>query len=369
MPTIIFKATEACNANCIYCDVVHRKAPRTVPTDLLKVVFERINEYLLEFKSEHINVTWHGGEPCMAGIDLYKSAIKYCHEVCPDTKERIDFCVQTNLTMITQEFIDTFNEMGIYTFGTSYEPIPGVRGIGKKRDSRLYNKKFFDGINLVEQNGQTWGFIYVVTRAVIDRPLDVFYHLSNLKLRGEFDLHNVVVAEESAQESITSAITQEEFADFLGTIFKEWWPNRHRFPEVDPFKSYLRHYTNPNDGSFCCNDAPDCGLHLYIGPDGRTSQCGRADDWDFIYYGNVQDTPLKDMFNNEKRRVLDNRKNVLPETDCKGCEYWRICHGGCPLDAYNKYKDFSRKTDQCESRKLFLKKYFEPITGLRLPQD
>ena len=257
--------------------------------------------------------------------------------------------------------------MGIYTIGTSYEPIHGVRGIGKKRDSRLYNKKFFEGVNLLEKNGMTWGFIYVVTKAVLDKPLEIFYHLTNLKLKGGFDFHPVLVYEDAAQESQDTAITQEEFADFLGTVFKEWWEHRERYQHIDPFDSYLKYYTT---GYQClgCGDAPTCGLHLYLGPDGETAQCGRAADWDILSYGNIRDKSLKEIFADEQRAKVDNRVNVLQTTDCKGCEYWRICHGGCPLDAYNGYKDYVRKTDQCLSKKLFLKKYFEPITGLKFPQ-
>lgn len=368
MPTIIFKATEACNANCVYCDVVHRKKPRTIPLPLLKVAFERFNEYLLANPAEEIQVIWHGGEPCMAGIELYRAALSYLTDICPHTRNRIRFAVQSNLTMINQDFIDTFKAMGIDTIGTSYEPIHGVRGLGKKRDSLLYNKKFFDGINLLKANGMSWGFIYVVTRAVLDRPLEIFHHLTNLKLKGGFDLHPVLVYDDAAEESQKSGITQEEFADWLGTVFAEWWPNRHRYPEVDPFASYLHHYTGCANG-YGCSDAPTCGLHLYIGPDGETAQCGRAADWDILLYGNIKDKSLQEIFADPQRKLIDNRQNVLPDSDCKGCEYWSICHGGCPLDAYNGSKDFNTKSDQCLSKKLFLKKYFEPITGLRLPQS
>lgn len=367
MPTIIFKATEACNANCVYCDVVHRKKARTIPLDLLKTAFVRFDEYLKEFPTEEICVIWHGGEPCMAGIDLYKTALEYTNDICADTKKRLKFAVQSNITMINEDFIEVFNEMGIYSVGTSYEVIPGVRGIGKNRDSRLYNQKFFDGVNLLEKHGMTWGFIYVVTKRVLDKPLEVFYHLTNLKLKGGLDFHPVLVYEDAAEESKKTAITQEEFADFLGTIFKEWWTHRNRYQHIDPFDSYLRYYTTDYE-CFGCNDAPTCGLHLYLGPDGETAQCGRAADWDLLLYGNIKDKSLKTIFADAQRALIDNRVNVLPQSDCKGCEYWRICHGGCPLDAYNGYKDFSRKSDQCLSKKLFLKKYFEPITGLKLPQ-
>lgn len=367
MPTIIFKATEACNCNCVYCDVVHKKKPRTIPNDLFKKVFERFNEYLIEFPHEEICVIWHGGEPCMAGIDLYRTALQHLKEICPTTRNRIRFAIQSNITMISQDFIDVFKEMGIYTVGTSYEPIHGVRGIGKKRDSRLYNKKFFEGVNLLEKNGMTWGFIYVVTKAVLDKPLEIFYHLTNLKLKGGFDFHPVLVYEDAAQESLDTAITQEEFADFLGVVFKKWWEHRDRFQHIDPFDSLLKYYTS-NYNCLGCGDAPTCGLHLYLGPDGETAQCGRAADWDILGYGNIKDKSLKEIFSDEQRKLVDSRVEVLQTTDCKGCEYWRICHGGCPLDAYNKYKDYLRKSDQCLSKKLFLKKYFEPITGLKLSQ-
>ena len=208
MPTIIFKATEACNSNCVYCDVVHKKKPRTISEELFKITFERFNEYLLEFPNEEICVIWHGGEPCMAGINLYKLALQYLEEICSTTRDRIRFAIQSNITMMTQEFIDIFKEMGIYTVGTSYEPIHGVRGIGKRRDSKLYNKKFFEGVNLLEKNGMTWGFIYVVTKAVLDKPLEIFYHLTNLKLKGGFDFHPVLVYEDAAKESLDTAITQ-----------------------------------------------------------------------------------------------------------------------------------------------------------------
>ena len=163
------------------------------------------------------------------------------------------------------------------------------------------------------------------------------------------------------------AITQEEFEDFLGVIFKEWWEHRDRYQHIDPFDSYLQYYTTGYDSLSCC-DAPTCGLHLYLGPDGETAQCGRAADWDILSYGSIKDKPLKEIFADEQRALIDNRVNLLQTTDCKGCEYWRICHGGCPLDAYNGYKDYNRKTDQCLSKKLFLKKYFEPITGLTFPK-
>ena len=237
MPTIIFKATEACNSNCIYCDVVKRKKPQTISLEVLELAYQKINEYLEMFTDQTMQVIWHGGEPCMAGIDLYKNALKYQEQYCPRTKERIQYAVQSNLTIINQEFIDVFRAMGIDSIGTSYEPVHGLRGLGKERNSLLYNQRFFQGINLLEKNNIGWGFIYVVTRKVLDRPLDILYHLTNLRLRGGFIIHPVLIYDNEDADNV--GVKDEEYADFLGTMFKEWWAHRDRFPEVDPFRSYL----------------------------------------------------------------------------------------------------------------------------------
>lgn len=363
MPTIIFKATEACNANCIYCDVVARKEPKTISLELLELIYKRVDHYLKEYPEDDMQIVWHGGEPCMAGIEVYRKALEFQNMHCSETKHRINYAVQSNLTMINQDFIDVFREMGIDSLGTSYEPIHGLRGLGKKRDSLAYNKRFFKGINLLNQNNISWGFIYVVTKKVLSRPLDILYYLSNLSLRGGFIIHPVLVYNNEDPHNI--AITGEEYADFLGVMFEEWWKLRDRFPEIDPFRGYLLNYTTKKVSVSCVDGGYCAYTHVYIGPDGRTSHCGRAADWDLIDYGNISEFNLVEIFADKKREVFANRNAILRQSECEGCEYWEICHGGCPLDAWNENGDFSNKTELCTIKRMFLKKYFEPITGLK----
>ncbi len=364
MPTIIFKATEACNSNCIYCDVVARKEPKTISVEVLEMAYKRIDHYLKTYPEQDMQIIWHGGEPCMAGIETYKKALEFQNQHCAETKTRISYAVQSNLTMISQEFIDVFRKMGITTIGTSFEPIHGLRGLGKRRDSVAYNQNFFKGANLLARNNISWGFIYVVTQKVLDRPLDILYYLTNLKLKGGFIIHPVLVYNNEDTNDIS--ITSEEYADFLGTIFEEWWKHKDRFPELDPFRSYLLNYTS-NNRSCACVDGGNCAYsHVYIGPEGNTSHCGRAADWNLIDYGNIAQTDLVEVFADKQREVFAGRSALLNQTECNGCEYWEICHGGCPLDAWNEHKDFMHKTELCIIKKRFLKKYFEPITGLKL---
>ena len=85
--------------------------------------------------------------------------------------------------------------------------------------------------------------------------------------------------------------------------------------------------------------------------------------------GNVTDMSIVDAFKSSYRAELAKRDDYLKENDCKGCEYFKLCHGGCPLDGWNHKDTIMAKTEWCLSRKIFLKKYFEPITGLKFDSE
>ena len=213
MPTLIFKETEACNSNCIYCDVIARKQPRTISPARLEKGFIYINEYLEENPNEYFSIVWHGGEPCIVGVDFYKRVLELQEKYCEKTKNRIEHEIQTNLTLINEELIGIFERLGIKRAGTSYEPYKGIRGFGPARDSDAYNKQFFRGIELIEKHGWGWGFIYVVTRSVLDKPHEIFHLLTNFKVKGGFQLHPVYSYKNEDKNDV--GITAKEFADLV----------------------------------------------------------------------------------------------------------------------------------------------------------
>lgn len=362
MPTIIFKPTEKCNSNCIYCDVIVKKAPKTMPFDLLELVFKKIDEYLKEKPDEIITLIWHGGEPCLLGVEYYEKALEFIELHCPDTRSRIEHAVQSNLTLITQKLVDVFRKLGIDQVGTSYEPIPHVRGFGKQRDSGAYNSLFLKGTNLLNKNGMGWGVIYVVTKRSLEKPIQLFHFLTNLT--SGFTMNPVLVYDGNDSHNI--AITPLEYADFLGVIFGLWWPKRQRYSKVDPFCSIVKNVTERSRHLGCAESGGCAHSHAYIDPEGETSHCGRAGDWGIVSYGNIKKRSLLEIFEDEQRQQFVKRNDVLSEGDCKGCSFWEICHGGCPLDSYNKYKDFMHKTEWCAAKKAFMEKYFEPITGIKV---
>jgi uncharacterized protein len=363
MATIIVKVTERCNSNCLYCDVIRKKnGGKTMSYPLLSVLFRKINDYLEEYKDEEINLLWHGGEPLLPGVKYYREIIKIQNRYCENLRNRIKHSIQTNLTCLTYDYIEVFKELGIHSVGTSYDPEPHMRGPGKNIDTLAYNIKFIEAVKMLDKFNIGWGLIYVVTRKSLSDPLGVFNFLTNFRLTGGINFNPVLIYD---KERKYIAVTPEEFVDFLGVIFPVWWEHRERYPDIEPFKSLVDNIIN-NNISLSCVDSGNCTYHhINISPEGDASQCGRSSDWKLLDYGNITRNSIMEILYHEERKQLELRTKNLLLSECADCRLWNLCHGGCPLDAWSRHKDFKHKSEWCYSKKGFIEKYFEPITGYR----
>jgi len=365
MATVIFKPTEACNARCIYCDVVHKKprSPATMPLRTLELFFERVNEFLAEKPLEHMEIVWHGGEPLLLGRDYFMKAIHFQRTHCAGTSDRIHHNIQSNLTLFSKEYADIFRSLGVRSLGTSYDPMPGVRGLGSKRDTNAYNRKFLDAIALAEEEGFNWGLIYVVTKLSLPRPLEIFHFLSNLSRKGAFTFNPVLLYGNDERKIGHLRITPEEYASFLGEIFPVWWRDREYFCQIDPFHTLTQTLLDDRRALMCADSGTCARSHLNVSSDGGISQCGRAADWGLLDYGSIFDKSFSRVFADPQKELLLERNTILPQTDCSGCRFWDICHGGCPLDSWSATGSFFHKSEWCLAKKSFIEKYFEPTVG------
>ena len=361
MATLILKATESCNSNCYYCDVVRKKdTGATMSLEVLETVFRRVGDFLRQRPGERVEIIWHGGEPLLPGPAFYEAALAFQERHCGAAAGRITHSIQSNLTCFREEFVPLFRRLGIGSVGTSYDPEPHMRGPGESIDSDTYNRRFLAGVALLERHGFSWGLIYVVTRKSLARPREIFTFLTNLALSGSVSFNPVLIYDE---ERRGIAVTPAEFTAFLGEIFPFWWEHRSRYPRVQPFQSLAETLIEGKNKLFCADSGGCVYHHVNVSPDGATSQCGRSADWGLLSYGSIGERPLADILADSQRNVLAERLTVLREGECRGCRFWEICHGGCPLDAWSGHRSFLYKSEWCETKRSFIEKHFEPVTG------
>jgi radical SAM protein with 4Fe4S-binding SPASM domain len=362
MATLILKPTEACNAACAYCEV-DRKGWRTtkiMPLDILELLFVRIDEFLEERQSERLEIVWHGGEPLLLDAEYFEKARAFQQKHCAATLGRIRHTIQTNLTLLSPSHIEALRKLGMASVGTSYDPVAGVRLLKKGEDSSGYNRRFLDAVALLERERFRWGVI-CVTKLSLERPLDIFYFMTNLAPDGGV-MFNPVNVEKPEHDYLK--ISAEEFADFLGAIFPVWWEHRDRYPRVEPFRSLTGALLEKKQNYYCADGGNCANTHFNLGPEGQWSHCGRSADWGLLDYGSIFDRSVSQVFSDAARDELRRRNEVLSGGECRDCKWWSVCHGGCPLDGAMGSGTLMGKTDWCRSKRDFIENYFVPIAGM-----
>ena len=113
MYVMLKPAGSLCNLRCKYCYYLEKDK---LYTDVMKHVIS--DEMLEKFIREYIEAqtmpqvlfTWHGGETLMRPISFYQKALELQRKYSQG--RRIDNCIQTNGTMLTDEWCKFFHDNG-----------------------------------------------------------------------------------------------------------------------------------------------------------------------------------------------------------------------------------------------------------------
>ena len=104
----------SCNMACGYCYNGSARTscvqdPKTISMDTLYRIFDEAYPLM---KTDNLVVIWHGGEPLLAGKDFYREAIKV-QKIAAKNRYHVINCLQTNGTLIDEEWIDLFSQLKI----------------------------------------------------------------------------------------------------------------------------------------------------------------------------------------------------------------------------------------------------------------
>ncbi|MEG1378466.1 MAG: radical SAM protein, partial [Bacteroidales bacterium] len=94
-----------CNLACKYCYYLekgnlYKDNPKHVMSDELLEKF--VEEYINSQTTPQVLFTWHGGETFMRPLSFYKKAMELQRKYARG--RQIDNCIQTNGTLITEEW-------------------------------------------------------------------------------------------------------------------------------------------------------------------------------------------------------------------------------------------------------------------------
>ena len=338
-----------CNLACKYCyylekDNLYDKSHRHIMSDEMLEQFTR--EYIEAQTMPQVLFTWHGGEPLMRSIDFYKKALALQKKYARG--RRIDNVIQTNGTMLTDEWCEFFAQNN-WLVGIS------IDGPQKYHDHyRLTStgnpswQKVMHGIELLKKHHVEWNAMAVVNAYNADHPLE-FYHFFKDNGCQYLQFTPIVERLTKHQDGRTLAsladdkeipladfsVTPEQWGNFLCAIFDEWVRNDVGKMFVEIFDCTLANWMGVLPG--ICAYSKNCGHAGVMEHNGDVYSC---DHFVFPEYklGNIRDHTLIEMLYGDKQHAFSRLKHTSLPRQCKECDMEFACHGECPKNRFEKDK-------------------------------
>lgn len=340
-------AGSVCNLACEYCYYLEKKHLFTTePNDkfiMSDALLEKFTEqYILSQTQPQILFTWHGGETLMRPLSFYKRALELQKKY--GRGRQIDNCIQTNGTLLNDEWCRFFKENN-WLVGVSIDgPQEFHDEYRRNRQGLPSFHKVMKGIDLLNKHGVEWNAMAVVNDFNADYPLDFYNffkeigchyiqfapiveritpHSDGRHLASPMDKDNPQLADFS--------ITPEQWGTFLCTIFDEWVKTDVGTYYIQLFDATLANWVGEQPG--VCTMARTCGHAGVMEYNGDVFCC---DHFVFPEYklGNIHTKTLTEMMYSERQLNFGAEKeNTLPN-QCRECQYKFACHGECPKNRF-----------------------------------
>ena len=353
MYVMLKPAGSLCNLRCKYCyylekDKLYKQCKNHVISDELLEKF--IKEYIEAQTTPQVLFTWHGGETLMRPISFYKRALEL--QRIYGRGRQIDNCIQTNGTLLTDEWCQFFKDNN-FLVGVS---IDGPQEFHDEYRRTATNKptfvKVMNGINLLNKHGVEWNALAVVNDYNADYPLEFYRFFKQIGCK-YIQFSPIVERVVKREDGLTLApgmqggdagladfsITPEQWGNFLCTIFDEWVHNDVGEYFVQLFDATLANWVGQAPG--VCILAEECGHAGVMEFNGDVYSCDH-----FVYpehlLGNLHKKTITEMmYSDQQNKFAKMKKQMLPQ-QCKECKFLFACHGECPKNRFlnDKYGNY-----------------------------
>jgi uncharacterized protein len=336
----------ACQAHCSYCFGPNRG--ERMATAMFDATLEWIETILPA--GDAVDITFHGGEPLLVGIDWYKYALPRLRQ---SFGNRLKLGIQSNLWLLDDKFCELLSEYTV-NLGTSLD---GPQEINDAQRGQGYYQRTMLGIETARRHGLSVGAICTFTHLSAPKAEQIFNFFAAQSL--PFSIHGAVCTLDIFQEN-KSALAPDEYADLFIRLFDLYLENIHRM-RISTFDQMARGISAGAGG--LCTFSPCLGRYLAVGAEGAIYPCNRFAHLPQWQMGNVQDNPsLNQIGQSTVWKLLKEREEGVKE-DCSGCPYLTSCQGGCAYNAVSR-EGFDRRDGLC----LAYQRIFHHITDRALEQ-
>lgn len=330
---LTIKPTMNCNMRCKHCfngDVLN--ASNMIDN---QTVYNFIESACKEYSD--VKVTFHGGEPTLAGIEFYRSVFNFEKKMVERYGASFSNNFTTNGLLLSEELIDLLienNTLINISFDGPYNDI--LRG----HSETVYNK-----ICRVKEKGGRVRAFCTIAKGSYEHLLEIYKWFN----QREIDF-KILPIEPRGYAAIDRELLMDidKFIDVLSETYRYWIKDKDckiRFYTFEEFAA-LRRTTQFKPFWF--------SREIALNPDGKIYPFGRPNDIQFCLGYPDATLRLSQCFESEQYKrmleILENYRNQY----CKGCTASKVCNGVCICMSYMYVQEQELLEYSCnQSRHIF----------------
>lgn len=308
-----------CNLRCSYCYYLEKKHlyPHAASQQMSDETLELfIRQYIEAQIMQDVLFTWHGGEPLLRPLSYYKKVVKlqqrYAHG------RHIDNCLQTNGTLLTDEWCEFLHDEG-WLVGISIDGPERLHNANRlSAQSQPTFQQVMRGISLLEKHRVEWNAMAVVNEENVKQPLEFYQFFKSIHC------HYIQFTPLVEQDRRISA---QDWGIFLCILFDEWVKADVGEYFVQLFDATLAAWCGVPPG--ICSMGETCGHAGVMEYNGDVYSCDH-----FVYpqykLGNIRRQTITEMMYSARQLQFGRMKRDALPRQCLRCEYLFACHGECP---------------------------------------
>jgi len=355
--TPIIHLTNKCNLACKYCytgsaleSFLDYKKIKESFYSKIPVLFDFMDQTISYNKFTPTTFFFHGGEPLLVGLENWNRILNYS---ILERNYPMEVSVQTNGTLINDDFIDLFKRFDV-KIGVSLD------GPASLNDHTRVFKNGEGSFSTIFRNLQKMrnadlnvGCLVTLTGANIKYVESIYAFFKKYSI--PFNVRTIFKAQYYIPSGLL--ITPREYASAVCKLFDLWFDDA----EIDTFligdfAKWIAQFIKPIEGLSTCTFIKNCSKYFVsFDMNGNLWVCDGFIGEDDFLYGNVQKDNLVNLLNSPKAKRFSRRWEVLSNTSCKNCVISHYCYGGCPERAYTYYGNYFSKDYFCEAYKIIFK--------------
>ncbi|MDR1241715.1 MAG: SPASM domain-containing protein [Deltaproteobacteria bacterium] len=317
-PAFFIIPSLACQAGCKYCFGPHRGAIMDERTARETVRF--IRGITQETAAEDISITFHGGEPLLAPLPVWRALFDEIQALRADC--RVQTSLQSNLWNLTDEFLALFVENHV-SIGTSLD---GPQEICDSTRGKGYFEKTWPAVRKAVAADCFAGAIATIARPTLPHTREIARFFRNHGMA--MMLHGALSAMREPENGL--ALSAADYAAMIKDLYSWYIPNRTCL-KIDTLDHFVRGIITGQPGVCTLRDC--FGMFLAIAPTGEITSCQRLAGKKAFRMGNISDKPaLAELYASPAARKQREREKQAARR-CASCEFYAVCKGGCYYNA------------------------------------